>query len=175
LLSSHFGVQGIPSLVIVDKDGSVISKEGRGAISGDPAGADFPWYPKPVGTVAKDVSVVNEVPTVVAFCEGDAEACEAAVAAMTPPAQRFREAARAAAEEDPAFAFLVATDSCDTTARLRSMTGLAEASPPRLMLLDIPDNGGFYEGPEGPVTAEAVEQLLADYQARTVARKQLQT
>ena len=50
LLSSHFGVQGIPSLVIVDKDGSVISKEGRGAISGDPTGADFPWYPKQLQT-----------------------------------------------------------------------------------------------------------------------------
>ena len=68
LLSGSFSTSALNNLpgntvfssrqeVIVDKDGSVISKEGRGAISGDPAGADFPWYPKPVGTVAQDVSV----------------------------------------------------------------------------------------------------------------------
>merc|ERR1711904_410245 len=52
-LSGMFGVRGIPALVIVDKDGSVITKEGRGAISSDPQGAKFPWYPPPVKN-AKD-------------------------------------------------------------------------------------------------------------------------
>jgi thiol-disulfide isomerase/thioredoxin len=231
LLSNHFGVEGIPSLVILDKDGSVINKEGRNAISGDPTGADFPWHPKPVGTVENDVSVVNEVPTVIAFCEGDAGARQAAEAAMTPLALRFKEAARAA-DEDPEFAFLVATESGGLASRIRSMMalplpppakhehpvekapnadgwgcdgcsqgktsaderfrcaegcdfdfcaecharvgGVAEAAPPKLMLLDIPDDGGFYEGPEGPVTAEAVEKLLADYKAKAIARKQLE-
>mmetsp|Transcript_25572 Transcript_25572/g.76190 ORF Transcript_25572/g.76190 Transcript_25572/m.76190 type:complete len:335 (+) Transcript_25572:98-1102(+) len=231
VLSNHFGVEGIPSLVILDKDGSVINKEGRNAISGDPTGADFPWHPKPVGTVAQDVSIVNELPTVVAFCEGDAEACRAAEAAMTPLGLRFKEAARASGEE-PEFAFLVATESGGVATRLRSMMGLplpppakhehplensargswvcdgcsqskepederfrcsegcdfdfcaechakagavaAEAKPAKLMLLDIPDEGGFYEGPEGPVTAEAVEKLLAEYKAKALARKQLE-
>ena len=49
------------------------------------------------------------------------------------------------------------------------------AAPPRVMLLDIPDDGGFYEGPEGPVTAEAVEKLLAEYKAKALARKQLES
>jgi len=231
LLSAHFGVEGIPSLVLLDKDGSVIDKEGRDAISGDPTGADFPWHPKPVSTVAKGVSVVNETPTVIAFCEGDAEACKAAEVAMTPLGIRFREAAKAA-EEDPEFAFLVATESGGVGTRIRAMMGLplpplakhehpvekvpnangwgcdgcsqgkgsederfrcaagcdfdfcaecharagaaAAATPPRLMLLDIPDDGGFYEGPEGPVTTEAVEKLLADYKAKAIPRKQLE-
>jgi len=45
---------------------------------------------------------------------------------------------------------------------------------PKLMLLDIPDDGCFYEGPEGAVTTEAVEKLLADYEAKALSRKQLQ-
>ena len=232
LLSEFFGVEGIPSLVTIDKDGSIINKEGRDAITSDPTGADFPWHPKPVSTVTKGVSVVNETPTVIAFCEGDAEACKAAEVAMMPLGIRFREAAKAA-EEDPEFAFLVATESGGVATRIRAMMGLplpplakhehpvekvpnangwgcdgcsqgkgsederfrcaagcdfdfcaechakagavvAEAKPPKLMLLDIPDEGGFYEGPEGPVTTEAVEKLLADYKAKAISRKQLE-
>jgi len=232
-LSKHFGVDGIPSFVILDKDGSVITKEGRGAVSSDPTGAEFPWYPKPVGTVSNNVDIVNELPTVIAFCEGDAAACAAAEAAMTPLAISFKEKAKAAGEEDPEFAFLVSTVSGGPGPMIRSMMGLpglppakhehplekaesfgqwgcdgcstgkgpgderyhcasgcdfdfcaecnakagaaTEARPPKLMLLDIPDNSGFYEGPEGPVTTEAVEKLVADYKAKAIARKQLES
>jgi len=45
-LSSKFKVQGIPTVVIVDADGKLISKDGRAAISSDPVGEDFPWRPK---------------------------------------------------------------------------------------------------------------------------------
>jgi nucleoredoxin len=48
-LSSRYGVQGIPSLVVLNKDGSVISKNAREALMGDPTGASFPWIPKPIG------------------------------------------------------------------------------------------------------------------------------
>lgn len=37
-LASLFGVQGIPTLVIVDADGSVITYDGRGEINDDPTG-----------------------------------------------------------------------------------------------------------------------------------------
>merc|ERR1712070_1239594 len=47
-LSKALGINGIPSLVILDKDGSVINKDGRPAVSGDPKGDCFPWSPKPV-------------------------------------------------------------------------------------------------------------------------------
>merc|ERR1712216_580959 len=47
-LSSLFGVSGIPSLVIVDKDGTTINRDGRAALSSDPEGEEFPWHPKAV-------------------------------------------------------------------------------------------------------------------------------
>ena len=47
-LSKKYGVRGIPSLVILDAEGKVITKDGRAAISGDPSGADFPWVPPTV-------------------------------------------------------------------------------------------------------------------------------
>jgi nucleoredoxin len=88
-LSDLFGVQGIPSFVIVDKDGSTITKEGRAAVSSDPEGAEFPWYPKPVADLAGGPGHLNDAPVVVAFCEAAAAEAKAAVEeAMTPLAKK---------------------------------------------------------------------------------------
>jgi len=46
-LSKKYKVQGIPSLVILDSDAEIITKDGREAISEDPKGANFPWRPVP--------------------------------------------------------------------------------------------------------------------------------
>jgi nucleoredoxin len=46
-LSKKFKVKGIPSLVILDKDGSVITTDGRSKVMADPEGERFPWRPKP--------------------------------------------------------------------------------------------------------------------------------
>jgi len=47
-LSKKFKVQGIPTLVILDSDGKTITQDGRGAVSEDPTGLEFPWTPVPV-------------------------------------------------------------------------------------------------------------------------------
>jgi len=39
--------------------------------------------------------------------------------------------------------------------------GTSVSMPPKLMLLDISDKGGFYESPEGDVTEAIVNQLVA--------------
>ena len=44
-LSSWCKVGGIPSFVVFDKNGTLITRVGRSAVSGDPTGDDFPWYP----------------------------------------------------------------------------------------------------------------------------------
>jgi nucleoredoxin len=50
-LNKKFKVQGIPSLVILDRSGQVITTDGRSKISSDPKGQDFPWKPKPFAEV----------------------------------------------------------------------------------------------------------------------------
>merc|ERR1711957_1032619 len=84
-LSNFFGVSGIPTFVIVDKDGSTISKEGKGAVSNDPEGAEFPWYPKPVKNLKNGPGALNGAAVVIAFCEtADSTAQKAAEDAMSP-------------------------------------------------------------------------------------------
>merc|ERR1712232_1034749 len=148
-LSNNFGVQGIPSFVIIDKDGSIITKDGRAAVTGDPTGAEFPWYPKPVKNLKAGPGNINEVPTVIAFCETSDTATKKAIEeAMTPIATKYIEEAKAKGEEDPELAFLMATESGGVGDRVRDMTGLmlteGSSSSPQLVLLDIPDNGGYY-------------------------------
>merc|ERR1712194_260743 len=138
-LSTFFGVEGIPSFVIIDKDGSVITKDGRAAVTGDPTGADFPWYPKPVVDLKNGPGSINEVTTLLVFCETSEEGLSGKIRGM------------------------VSLPDVEATSKLA----------PRLILLDIPDNGGFYTGPEGEISTEVVRKFLADYSAKTLTRQQL--
>merc|ERR1719195_1012183 len=229
-LSNKFGVSGIPSFVIIDKDGSVITKDGRSAVSGDPTGVEFPWYPKPVKNLKAGPGNINEVPTIIAFCEtSNAGTKKAIEEKMAPIAIKYIEEAKAKGEEDPELAFLMATESAGLATRIRGMLqlpslppsahehplekkdgsggwgcdgcgqsgegkdryrctqgcdfdycgecnakiGSTAVLPPRLMLLDIPDNGGYYAGPEGEISAATVEKLIADYRGKSLERSQL--
>jgi nucleoredoxin len=177
-LSNLFGVSGIPSFVIIDKDGSVITKDGRAAVSSDPTGAEFPWYPKPVSNLSGGPGPLNDAAVVVALCEAaSADAQKAAEEAMTPFAKKYIEEAKAKGEEEPEIAFMIATSSGGIGDRLRQMTGLpteipAEA-PPRLILMNIPDDGAYFTGPEGAITKEIVETFVADFSAGKLERQQL--
>jgi len=227
-----FGVSGIPSFVIIDKDGSVITKDGRAAVSGDPTGAEFPWYPKPVSNLKGGPGSINEVTTVIAFCETSDATTKASVeAAMEPIAKKFKEEAKAKDEDEPEVGFLIATDNAGLGPRLRGMLKLealpldkhehpleksegasgwgcdgcgksgegkeryrctqgcdfdfcgecnakagaeAKALPPKLMIVDIPDKGAFYEGPSGDVTTAVVKKFVDDYLAKSLTRQQLE-
>ena len=45
MLSKKFKVQGIPTFVLIDENGTTITTDGRSAISSDPTGENFPWKP----------------------------------------------------------------------------------------------------------------------------------
>jgi len=179
-LSDHFGVEGIPSFVIIDKDGSVITKDGRSAVTGDPTGAEFPWYPKPVADLKSGPGSLNEVATLMVFCETSDEVAKKAIEdTLTPIAKEYLEKAKAAGEEDPELAFTLVTSAEGLSERIRGMVSLPaleEGSKlaPKLILLDIPDKGGFYSGPDGEISAEVVRKFLADYAAKTLTRQQLE-
>merc|ERR1719440_1325545 len=55
VLNKKYKVQGIPSLVILGPDGNLITKEGRGAVDGDPKGEKYPWVPPTAAEKAKAV------------------------------------------------------------------------------------------------------------------------
>jgi len=229
-LSNIFKVRGIPSLTIIDKDGSVITGEGRAALSGDPTGDNFPWHPPPVANLKSGPGKINEVTTVIAFCEtSDAATQKSVQASMEPLAMKLKQKAKANGEDDPEVAFMIATEGGGIVIQLRKMLELpalppskhehpleksqrptgwgcdgcgqsgegkdryrcdacdfdfcgdcqAKAEevppslPPKLMIVDIPDEGGYYEGPEGDVTEVVIQQFVDDFTAKKLTRKQL--
>eukprot|EP00929_Paragymnodinium_shiwhaense_P097252 TRINITY_DN58_c0_g1_i1.p1 TRINITY_DN58_c0_g1~~TRINITY_DN58_c0_g1_i1.p1 ORF type:complete len:445 (-),score=138.89 TRINITY_DN58_c0_g1_i1:326-1579(-) len=173
-LSNAFGVSGIPSLVILDSELNTVTTEGRGAVSSDPTGMEMPWHPKPVHNLKAGPGDINESTTLILFCE-HSEAAEKKTYEdmLTPIAEKYIKKAKETGD-DAEFAFTIVTDSEGLAGRIRGMVGLEDAKEPRFVLMDIPDNGGYYVQSSGPVTAESVETFLAEYKNEELRRKQLE-
>jgi len=188
-LSSLFGVNGIPTLVTLDADLKAINKDARGPADNDPTGKSFPWFPLPVEDISTTVSCggsdVNEKPAVVILCDGaSSEVVEACKAGLTEVAVAHNAAAAARGEE-PELIFFFAGAHAGPVPQVKGLCGLPAGAPtcsggvaPTLLLLDIPDNGGFYtEELSDPSTAAGVRAgvgtFLDAYAAKALDRKQL--
>lgn len=175
-LSKRFGVSGIPSLVVVDaQTGETLSPDARGAVSADPTGEELPWRPKPLKNLSagEGVDGINDEAALVVLLEGcDAETAAEAKRVLTA----FADARHAAG--DPTLIFY-APNGQGPVEQIRKLTHLtppAADTPaaPQVLLLDIPDEGGFYTAEGTALTADALGALLDAHKAGTLERKQLQ-
>lgn len=55
-----FKVQGIPTVVILDASGEIITKDGVAAISADPTGEQFPWKPKSTKDIFQSAKIIGK-------------------------------------------------------------------------------------------------------------------
>ncbi|GFU61415.1 nucleoredoxin, partial [Nephila pilipes] len=113
-LAHLYGVGGIPCLIILDEDNSIITKEGRMEVNEDPEGEEFPWRPKLVDELgAKHVSKLNEEPCLIYFTVCEDKELELAHYALLPVAEEYQaRIKRASAEETkiPKLNFFYAGD-----------------------------------------------------------------
>jgi len=167
-LSSRFEVEGIPALVLLDgATGETINANGRGAVGGDPEGEEFPWRPKALNDMASGADGLNDEACVCVMMEGAPAESQAALAAAMGV---VAEAAKAAGGEELYFVARAAGQVAD---QVRKLTKLGEAgAAPQLVILDIPDEGGFYVY-EGTVDADSIASFVAKYKAGGLERKQL--
>jgi len=175
-LSKEFGVEGIPTFVMVDSDGSTINGNARGAVMGDPEGANFPWAPPPASNVDDGPDGLNESTCVIALLGAmDMDARPAAVEAFTSVAQETLDAAKAAGEEEPPFIFFYSlSNDAQISSQILKLTKLSPASgTASLVVIDIPSDGAFYVSDATEATAANVKALLADFKAGKLERKQL--
>jgi len=178
-LSNLFGVSGIPTFVMLDENFDVINKEARANVGADPEGESFPWYPKLVNDFGDDgPGNVNDVTSVVVLAKSFDPAVKADITAgLKVLAKKYVDAGKAKGE-DPEFAFFTAEDK-GLGQRIMSMckveASTIQEGKAQLLLLDIPDNGGYYNGSQvefGAVQG-AVETLLNAYKAKALERQQL--
>jgi len=175
-LSSMFGVRGIPTFVVVDPQGNLVNAKARGAASADPEGKEWPWHPKPTVNLNEDAGDINEKASVAVLLSGlgdDAAAKAAAKAALEKVALAKNAALKAAGEETMCFFF--AESDAGVVGQVRSMTNVAKKDgAAQLLLLDIPDRGGFYIGEEvKDVTEAALSTLIERYEKKEMERRQL--
>jgi nucleoredoxin len=178
-LSSHFEVEGIPTLVLLSPEGKVITTKGRAAVSADPEGKEFPnWGPKPVNPLEQAAGDLNESPALIVLCEkASAEEKTAIATALKAPADAVFAAA-AAADAEPEMVFAIGEAEGNVAAQVRRLTKLEEGKGVAMLLLDIPDDGAYYvwKRPEGAgegVTEADVTKFIADYKAKSLERRQL--
>jgi nucleoredoxin len=169
-LSKRFGVSGIPSFVLVDGEtGETISTNARSNVSSDPEGKEFPWHPKPLNDmVANGPGDINEEVTLCVMMEGcSAKTSITATAVLLEIAEQFKAAKKE-------IAFIYAAKSGGPTEQIRKLTKLGDPSDkPQIVLMDIPDEGGYYVSPATEVTADTVNGFLAAYEAKELDRQQL--
>lgn len=59
-LSKKFKVQGIPTLVVVDKNGETVTTSARNNVMQDPKGERFPWIPKKANEILASMKITDK-------------------------------------------------------------------------------------------------------------------
>lgn len=165
-LSTHFGVQGIPTFVMIDEDGKLISDNARGAVGADPEGQEFPWLPKAVGDLHSPDGI-NDTPSLCLMVEGVEDEAErnAAVAALESIAEPIFEKAKAADADQP-YCFFVAKSGGGIVDRVRQLCKLGDApSKPQLVMVDVSEEGSYVLDEGTEVNAESIKSFIDDYAA----------
>jgi len=165
ILSDACKVEGIPSLAVINPDGSIITTDGRSKVMKDPKGESLPegWMPRPFNSVNDDPSPLNEQ-TCVIFLGENAEGTSALKALA---GEHYEKAGKDVDSMDLRF---FSGEPGDVTQQIRRLTNV---DGEKLIILDIPDNGGFYVHGVDDITEVSVRQFIEDYKEKKLERQQL--
>merc|ERR1712146_716438 len=78
--------------------------------------------------------------------------------------------------EDQKFYFFIVQEVGRASEHFRNLADITGKGT-QLILLDIPDNGGYYEfeGVESGISVERIQEFLSAYESKTLSRKQIET
>jgi len=170
-LSSHFGIEGIPSFVMIGEDGKVISDNCRGAVGEDPEGKNFPWHPKPVNDLHSPEGI-NDTPSLCVLMEEvSKEEQDRIVADLEAVAKPIFDGARAVDKDQP-YCFFTATSGGGVVDRVRQLTNLGEAGDKaRVVILDCDDDGAYYQLPaDKPINKDSLAKFLSDFDSQSLEK-----
>ncbi|XP_006008021.1 nucleoredoxin-like [Latimeria chalumnae] len=159
-LNRLYGIQGIPSLIILDLERNIITPHGRAAVVDDPECKEFPWHPKPVNILTEsNATFLHQGPCLVLFVDSEEEELELAKQLLQPIAEKIIAESKVQ-EEEPPLVFYCAEDD-DISDSLRDFTNLPESAP-LLSILDIATRAKFVKDVE-EITPSIVEDFVRDF------------
>jgi len=158
-ISKKFGIQGIPSLLILGPVPSgggerpLINKSIRSFIE-DGDFSEFPFHPKSYGTLDSAGGDINDEKCLIIFHEyGDDD-----------DQQEIIDVVKAVSEKCKSMSdmkFLWALNPSGFAPRVRSAAKLpAMSEDPAMIILDIPDKGGYYTSEVTDITVENVVDFI---------------
>jgi nucleoredoxin len=166
-LSKACGVQGIPSMAVINPDGTIVTTDGRSKVANDPKAENFPegWLPQPCNDVNDDPSPLNEEQCLILMgATADSEKVLKAVA------QEYWEAAGKEPDAMPIRFFTGPPGG--VVSQLRSLTKVTEDN--MLILLDIPEDGAFYTCNAEALTETSLKSFISLVKDGKAERKQLE-
>lgn len=160
--SKKYDVSGIPTLIMLgpmDEDGErpIINDNCRSFMETDEHFQDFPFQKKNYGNVEMCAGELNETRSLIIFCEnGDDDEQEDAIKIAKEVAAKFEDK-----EEDESLNVLWAISSGGIVERIRHLCKLSKnAEEPCMIILDLPDNGGYYKSTVTDITVENVMAFI---------------
>lgn len=164
-LSSRYGVSGIPMLIMLgpeDENGErpLINDGVRGFIESD-ALDEFPFHKKNYGDVENGAEELNDSKVLVIFCEnGDDEEQDNVKFVAKAVAEKLKEK-----DGDDAMSVFYSLSHKGIGPRIRQLAKLPapeSAEDASMIILDIPDNGGYYKSDETDITIDAVMDFISN-------------
>lgn len=141
-LSKRFGIQGIPSLLILGPvpdgggDRPLINDNIRGFIDADQL-TEFPFLPKSYKDLAVDADGINDTKSLVIFCENEDDDEQAEMIELVKKVSDKNKG--------NGMSFFYATQPGGAVDAIRKALKIEKQLDGVIMaLLDIPDNGGYY-------------------------------
>lgn len=155
IIGQEYQVESIPTLLLFDTNGKIISTDGRSIIMRNPNG--FPWLPELINDLALNPTNINSKPCAILFEKGRND---------------LKESLKKIASEykDDKLEFYYCEEENDVTNQIRMLTKTTEGLS--FVITDIPDNGGYYKLTK-PVNEESIKELINDYKLKRANRLQM--
>ncbi|EDO42086.1 predicted protein [Nematostella vectensis] len=161
-VSKHFGVEGIPTFIIVDENWKIISTNGRTIVLHDKLGKEFPWRIKPYDDLNPITAlIVNEETCAIYFADGEEETLKQAREMFQPLADKIAKDAAEKGEDRP-ITFLCARND-EVAESLREFASLPDDEN-ILVILDIPSRRVFVSDND-VITTDNAREFVNNYLA----------
>ncbi|XP_017780536.1 PREDICTED: nucleoredoxin-like [Nicrophorus vespilloides] len=166
-LAQFYGIRGIPTLLLLDRNGHLITMDARTELVEDPQAQNFPWKPRLVNTVTERLfmSKMHEYLTIILLVDPEEADIQFAESVLLPVAESYYKQRNIdfPNTEEECLQFYIGTDS-DTDDLIRDLVNVDEVVP-LLVGLDIPNRRYFLMDPHCELTTASVEEFIAKFES----------
>jgi len=174
-LSDACGVQGIPTVAVVDKNWNIVTTKGRAGVSKDKDCENFPWIPDSILDFNEEPSDINSYPSVILMMENDEEADQKTKKAALKKVANARKAACEADDEKMDMRFFYVSKEGNPSTQLKKILNLGDCKDVTVVFADLgSETKTLFKGADD-CTEEGLNKIvksILDESIKTVGMKE---